>query len=68
MKVATFAPEENATEAGTVTNGLLLESATDVPPAGAGGLSLTVPVDVPPPTRLVGLMVREDTDTTEVPH
>lgn len=40
----------------------MLESWTSEPPAGAGPLSVTVPVEDPrPPTTLEGLRVREET-------
>ena len=34
--------------------GLLLESPTRTPPAGAGALSVTVPEEVPPPVTVMG--------------
>src|SRR5260370_31041078 len=50
-----------ATLEGTLAAPLLLESATCAPPAGAGPLSVTVPVeDCRPPITLVGFSVREE--------
>jgi hypothetical protein len=53
-KFAVVAPAGTVTLEGTVaTVGLLLESVTTAPPAGAGPLKLTMPVaDVPPRTQL----------------
>ncbi len=46
---------------GTVaTEERLLESATVVPPVGAGPSSVTVPVDELPPCTLIGLRVKDD--------
>src|SRR5437899_11822693 len=63
VKVALVAPAGTVTLEGTVaTPVLLLESRTWAPPAGAGPLSVTVPVeDCTPPTTLVGLSVSEET-------
>jgi hypothetical protein len=64
----TLPPEGIVIDAGTEAKLLLLESATTAPPIGAGGFSVTVPVELAPPTRVVGFIVSEDTDTTGVPH
>jgi hypothetical protein len=46
--------------AGTVAAGLLLVNATNVPPAGANPLRVTVPVELAaPPTTLVGFNVKD---------
>jgi hypothetical protein len=54
-------PAGMVTLAGTVAaDVLLLERETTVPPAGAGPLRVTVPVDGLPPFTLVGLSASED--------
>ena len=61
VNVALVAPAETATLEGTLAAPLLLESATCAPPAGAGALSVTAPVeDCAPPITLVGLSVSEE--------
>src|SRR2546425_5742343 len=55
------APAETATLEGTLAAPLLLESRICAPPAGAGPLSVTVPVeDCAPPITLVGFSVSEE--------
>ena len=55
LKVPLDAPSGMFIVEGTVAIAtLLLDRATSAPPAGAGPLSVTVPVDVVPPETLVG--------------
>jgi len=62
VKVALVAPAGTVALEGTLAAPLLLESRTCAPPAGAGPLSVTVPVeDCMPPTTLVGFSVSEET-------
>ena len=60
VNVALVAPAAIVTLEGTLAAVVLpLERATCAPPAGAGPLSVTVPVDELPPTTLVGFNVNE---------
>ena len=62
--VALLAPAATITLAGTrAAVVLLLESATCAPPAGAGLLNVTVPVDEFPPATLAGFTVSEESET-----
>src|SRR5207249_2430612 len=62
VKVAVVLAAGTVTLEGTLAAALLLESATCAPPAGAGPLSVTVPVDdCVPPVTLVGFNVSEET-------
>ena len=61
VKVALVAPAATVTLAGVdATVGLLLDSVTTAPPLGAALLSATVPCEVLPPTRLMGLSAKEE--------
>src|SRR5438034_9978667 len=61
VKVALVLPAGTVTLAGTLAAPLLLDSVTCAPPAGAGPLSVTVPVDdCVPPVTLVGFKVSEE--------
>jgi hypothetical protein len=62
VKVALLAPAGTITLKGTLAAPLLLESITVAPPAGAGRLRVTAPVeDCTPPITLVGFSLSEDT-------
>jgi len=60
VKLPLLAPAGMNTLLGTLAAPLLLERATCTPPAGAGALNVTVPLeDCRPPTTLVGFSVSE---------
>ena len=62
VKFALLLPAGTVTLEGTLAAPLLLESITCAPPAGAGPLNVTVPVDdCVPPVTLVGFNVSEET-------
>src|SRR2546428_606792 len=58
---ALLAPAGTVTLPGTVAAGLLLDSVTGAPPAGAGPFSVTVPVELLPPVTVVGFTPSEET-------
>ena len=58
-KVATMAPAWTVTLGGTVAAEFWFDSVMMYPPAGAGPLMVTLPVDPLPPVTLAGLRVNE---------
>jgi hypothetical protein len=62
--VAEVEPAGTVTLAGTLADVLLSDRVTAAPPAGATPLSVTVAVEVSPPTTLAGLSARDDTVVT----
>ena len=61
LNVALLAPAGTITLEGTLAAPLLLESMTCAPPAGAGPLNVTVPVEnCKPPITLEGFSVNEE--------
>ena len=61
LKLALLAPAATVTLAGTLaTAGLLLESVTTAPPAGAAAVKVAVPVAAAGPTTLLGFTDRAD--------
>jgi hypothetical protein len=63
VNVPVVAPAATVTLAGTVADALLLDRVTTAPPVGATELSVTVPVELAPPTRLVGTRATDVTVT-----
>ena len=61
LKLALVAPAGIVTLAGTAAAGLLLDSATCAPPAGAGPLNVTVPAAALLPVMLAGLTLSDET-------
>ena len=61
VNVALTEPDKTVTRLGAVRLELLLDTLTATPPAAAGVLRVTVQLIVPPPGRVVGLQMREDT-------
>ena len=68
LKLAVLAPDGSETEAGTETTLLLLDKATTAPFIGAGGLMVMVPIELLPPTTVVGFSVNDVTESTGEPH
>jgi hypothetical protein len=69
VNVAVVPPGGTDTLGETVTTPVgLLDSVTTTPPAGAAALSVTVPVDAPPPVTLVGLRLTPDSVTSAYPE
>src|ERR1700736_5304618 len=63
LKVALLAPTRMVTVEGTMTiEGLLLASDTETPPLGAAPFSFTVPVELLPPTTVLGATESEAND------
>ena len=61
VKIVLVAPAGTVTPLGVAAAILLLESVTWVPPAGAGPLRVTVPVDdCAPPTTLAGFRASDE--------
>jgi hypothetical protein len=54
-KLAEVCPPGTLTTPGAVATELLVASVTLIPPAGAGALKITAPVEAAPPGTLVGL-------------
>jgi len=65
VKLAFVLPAVTETEAGTVTEALLLESETGTPPDGAAPLKVMVPVAGVPPVTLEGLTEMDDRVTVK---
>src|SRR2546427_1147475 len=65
LKPALVPRGATVTRAGATAAGLLLESVTCAPPAGAGPFSVTVPAEGLPPVTLAGLRVSEETTKAE---
>jgi hypothetical protein len=63
VNVALVAPAGTGTVEGTLAAPLLLESATCAPPAGAGPLNVTVPVEEFPPVTLLGFSESDERET-----
>lgn len=62
VKAAMLEPLETATDPGTLSAAVLLESVTTAPPDPAAFESVTVHVDVPPGVRLAGAQDNEPID------
>jgi hypothetical protein len=63
VNVAVVAPAATVTLAGVVADALLSAKVTTTPPAGAGPVMVTVPVEELPPIRLAGFMETAESAT-----
>jgi hypothetical protein len=63
VKVAVLDPAATVTLAGTKATVPVVQSSTDVPPAGAAAVSVTVPVDDVPVVTLAGLTETDERAT-----
>jgi hypothetical protein len=63
VKVAVLDPAATVTLAGTKATVPVVHSSTDVPPAGAAAVSVTVPVDDVPVVTLAGLTETDERAT-----
>jgi len=59
VNAAPALPAGIVAEVGTVAAGLLLLNVTAMPPAGAGPLNISVPVEFVPPVTVAGLKLTE---------
>ena len=66
VNVAVMAPAATVTLAGTLAALLSLANVITAPPVGAGLSSITVPLELLPPTTLVGFTLTEDKCATGV--
>ena len=66
LNVAVVAPAATATDAGTVSEALLLASVTLDPPVGAAWVNVTVHLLVAPPLNVVGEQVTGDNKGTVI--
>ena len=67
VKFADVEPDGTVTLLGTFADELLLLKLTTEPPEGAAELNVTVPVELFPPTTLVGFKVTEETVGPDLP-
>ena len=67
LNVAVVCPAATVTLAGTCADALLLERFTTAPPDGAAPVSVSVPVELLPPTTVVGLRETDERVTAGAP-
>src|SRR5687767_3618285 len=66
VKLAVVAPAATVSEAGTDTLVLLSETVTEEPPVGAACERVTVHIELPPDTTVLGEHVNEETTTADI--